>query len=92
MFQMTERQGLIVYINNFHVLRRLRRYGHIVYVSKRMRYVVLYVNRSLVEELKKEFDPPHSVTSVKPSEWPNIDPTVFRLSDVENANNQNNEE
>ncbi|MBM6954247.1 YlbG family protein [Limosilactobacillus coleohominis] len=92
MFQMTERQGLIVYINNFHVLRRLRRYGHIVYVSKRMRYVVLYVNRSLVEELKKKLEKLHSVTSVKPSEWPNIDPTVFRLSDVENANNQNNEE
>ena len=92
MFQMTERQGLIVYINNFHVLRRLRRYGHIVYVSKRMRYVVLYVNRSLVEELKKELEKLHSVTSVKPSEWPNIDPTVFRLSDVENANKQNNEE
>lgn len=92
MFQITERQGLIVYINNFHVLRRLRSYGHIVYVSKRMRYVVLYVNRSLVEELKKELEELHSVTSVKPSEWPNIDPTVFRLSDVENANNQNNEE
>ena len=90
MFQITERQGLIVYINNFHVLRRLRRYGHIVYFSKRMRYVVLYVNRSLVEELKKELEQLHSVTSVKPSEWPDIDPTVFRLSDVESANNQNN--
>ena len=47
-----------------------------------MRYVVLYVNRSLVEELKKELEQLHSVTSVKPSEWPDIDPTVFRLSDV----------
>ena len=92
MFHITERQGLIVYINNFHVLRRLRRYGHIVYVSKRMSYVVLYVNRSLVEELTKELEQLHSVTSVKLSEWPNIDPTVFRLSDVDNANNQNNEE
>lgn len=90
MFQITERQGLIVYINNFHVLRRLRLYGHIVYVSKRMHYVVLYVNKALAKELQVELTKLHNVTSVKLSEWPNIDSTVFRLTDAKN--DQSNEE
>lgn len=46
LFKITKRQGLIVYINNAHVLRRLRHYGHIMYYSRRLHYVVLYVNQS----------------------------------------------
>lgn len=81
MFKETERQGLVVFINNSHVLRRLRRYGHIMYVSKRMHYVILYVNRTAVLDIKEELLKLHNVVSVKLSEWPNIDQTVFRLAD-----------
>ena len=46
LFKITDRQGLVIYINNAHVLRRLRRYGHIMYYSRRLHYVILYVDQS----------------------------------------------
>lgn len=84
MFELTKRQGLIVHINNMHVLRRLSRYGHIMYVSKRLHYVVLYVNQATIEKTQMELEDLHNVTAVELSEWPNIDPTVFRLSKTKN--------
>ncbi|WP_251546979.1 YlbG family protein [Limosilactobacillus caecicola] len=77
MFELTKRQGLIVYINNKHVLRRLGRYGNIMYVSRRMHYVVLYVDQAEVEEVEPAIAKLHNVTSVEISQWPAIDPTVF---------------
>ena len=62
--------------------RRLRRYGHIMYYSRRLHYVILYVDQSKIEELKEKILALHNVTGVKLSEWPNIDPTVFRLTNT----------
>lgn len=84
MFELTKRQGLIVYINNSHVIRRLRHYGHIMYVSNRLHYVVLYVNQAVVKNVQTELEQLHNVTMVEVSEWPNIDPTVFRLAKTGN--------
>lgn len=92
MFKIKERQGLIVYINNFHVLRRLRRYGHIMYVSRRMHYVVMYVDRASAESLQEKLEKLYNVTHVEFSEWPNIDPTVFGLNEADKIINQHNEE
>lgn len=80
MFKIKPRQGLIIYINNSHVLRRIRHYGHIIYVSKRMHYVVLYVNRDQVSEIETSLNKLHNVTHVVKSQIPNLDPTVFNLA------------
>ena len=82
LFKITDRQGLVIYINNAHVLRRLRRYGHIMYYSRRLHYVILYVDQSKIEEVKEKILALHNVTRVERSEWPNIDPTVFRLTNT----------
>lgn len=79
MFEITQRQGLIVYINNSHVLRRIRHYGHIIYVSKRMHYVVLYVNQDQLNQIEQSLVNLHNVTKVIKSQLPNLDPTVFNL-------------
>lgn len=55
LFKITDRQGLVIDINNAHVLRRLRRYGHIMYYSRRLHYVILYVDQFKIEEVKKKF-------------------------------------
>ncbi|WP_082409138.1 DUF2129 domain-containing protein [Secundilactobacillus paracollinoides] len=39
-----EREDLVVYVSNLRQVRQLKRYGHVAYVSKRMRYAVIYVN------------------------------------------------
>ncbi|MCM0598794.1 YlbG family protein [Periweissella fabalis] len=43
-FEAITRRSLIVYMRNLRQVRNLRRYGNVEYVSRRMRYVVLYMN------------------------------------------------
>ncbi|CAH0418236.1 YlbG family protein [Periweissella ghanensis] len=43
-FNAPARRSLIVYMRNLRQVRNLRRYGNVEYVSRRMRYVVLYMN------------------------------------------------
>lgn len=53
---MTKRQGLIVYLNNVSNQYKLRRYGDIVYFSKKMDYCILYVNQKEAEEIIKNLN------------------------------------
>ncbi len=39
-----KRQGIIVWFQHMKNVRNLKRYGHIIYVSKKLRYAVIYVN------------------------------------------------
>ncbi|WAA10609.1 YlbG family protein [Fervidibacillus albus] len=39
-----QRQGIIVWLYSLKHVRQLRKYGNIHYVSKRLKYVVLYCN------------------------------------------------
>ena len=46
---MIERQGLIVYVNQLKHAKSLRKYGHVHFISKRLKYVVMYCNRDEIE-------------------------------------------
>ena len=48
---MTERQGLIVYVNQLKHAKSLRKYGHVHFISKRLKYVVMYCNRDEIESV-----------------------------------------
>lgn len=80
MFNLTPRRALIVYINSARVVRALRHYGMIEYVSRRMHYVVLYVDQENVEELSDKISHLRAVRRVEQSIRPDLDPT---LSDLE---------
>ncbi|WP_374721977.1 YlbG family protein [Peribacillus tepidiphilus] len=43
------RQGIIAYLHTLKQVKMLRRFGNVHYVSKRLKYVVLYTNVSDVE-------------------------------------------
>ncbi|MGM9928980.1 MAG: YlbG family protein [Bacillus sp. (in: firmicutes)] len=43
------RQGIIVYLHTLKQVKMLRRFGNIHYVSKKLKYVVLYTNMEDVE-------------------------------------------
>lgn len=47
--EMKERQGLIVYVNQLKTAKSLRKFGHVHYISRKMKYVVLYCNRDEIE-------------------------------------------
>lgn len=48
---MIERQGLIVYVNQLKHAKSLRKYGHVHFISKRLKYVVMYCNRDEIESV-----------------------------------------
>ena len=49
-FEMTARQGVIVYLYRLRQSRQLRKFGQIEYVSKRMKYLVLYMNQDQIKQ------------------------------------------
>lgn len=49
--QIQKRDGLIVWLNHTKYLRVLKRYGYVHYVSKRMKYAVMYCNHEMTESV-----------------------------------------
>ena len=71
MFELTERQGLVV--------RVLRHYGRIQYVSKHFHYVMMYVNHAQVAKVLPEIKQLRNVKRVELSPWQTLDPDVVDL-------------
>lgn len=49
---LVKRQGLVVWFQHMKNIKQLKRFGHLIYVSKRMRYAVIYVDQSMVEDIE----------------------------------------
>lgn len=49
----TPRQGLIVWFQHKRNIKQIKRFGHLIHVSKEMRYAVIYVNQDEVEEIEE---------------------------------------
>lgn len=49
-FEITQRQSIIVYLQHLKQSKQLRRYGSIQYISRKMKYAVLYLNKSDIDE------------------------------------------
>lgn len=47
---LVKRQGLIVWFQHMKNLRQIKKYGHLLYASKKLRYAVLYVDADRIEE------------------------------------------
>lgn len=47
----SKRQGIIVWVYNLKNVKALRRFGNIHYVSRRMKYVVLYCSQEKADKL-----------------------------------------
>jgi uncharacterized protein YlbG (UPF0298 family) len=65
-----ERQGLIIWLYNLKHSKSLRRFGNIHYISKRMKYVVLYCNREEIDMLEEKFTSMPFVRKVEQSYKP----------------------
>ncbi len=69
-FEENPRQGVIVYLYRLRNSRQLRKFGQIQYISKKMKYVVLYMDQANVEgnieRLKKLKFVKHVEPSVRP--------------------------
>ncbi|SDN24426.1 YlbG family protein [Alkalicoccus daliensis] len=47
----TERVGLAVYIQSLKQVKQLKRFGHVHYASKKMKYVILYCDLDKSEDV-----------------------------------------
>lgn len=71
-FEAVARRGIIVFVYSLKQVRNLRRYGVVHYVSKRMKYVVLYVNETEVDNAVSKLERLHFVREVSLSHRPDI--------------------
>lgn len=75
----TKRQGIIVWFQHMKNVKQIKRYGHLIYVSRRMRYAVVYVNQADLKELVRKLDGLSFVSKVEVSYKP------FVRTDFENS-------
>lgn len=85
-FEIQARQSLIVYTYSLKQTRQLKRYGTVMYVSKKMRYVVLYVNREDVTSLTEQLSKLRFVKRVVASARPEISETFNGVAEEMNGN------
>lgn len=49
-----KRQGLIVWYQRRRNIKHLKRFGHLIYASKKQKYGIIYVNQSDIEEIEEK--------------------------------------
>jgi uncharacterized protein YlbG (UPF0298 family) len=67
---MIERQGIIVYLHHLKQAKSLRKYGHVHYISRKMKYVVLYCDQVDIDDTIRKLERLPSVKKVLPSYRP----------------------
>lgn len=65
-----ERIGLAVWLKSNKHVRSLRRFGNIIYVSKQMKYVIIYCDKNQIEDTIQKISDLPFVTLVQPSSKP----------------------
>lgn len=71
-FKEKKREGLIVYLYHLRNSRQLRKFGTIHYVSRKMKYVVLYINTENEAEIVKRLQSLHFFKKVDVSLRPQL--------------------
>lgn len=69
---MNARQGLIVYVHQLKHAKSLRKYGHVHYISRKLKYVVLYCNQDEIEALQTKIQRLPFVKNVVQSHRPEV--------------------
>ena len=75
-FEVRKRQGVFVYLYHLKQSKQLRKYGSIQYVSRKMKYVLLYLDRIQVEETESKLKQLRYFKEVIVSKRPEL-PTNF---------------
>lgn len=72
-FEIIKRRGLIVWVYSLKQLKNLKKFGLLHYVSRKMKYVVLYLNEETFEETEERIRKLHFVRNVERSYRPDIE-------------------
>lgn len=74
-FELIERQALVVWLYTLKQVKNIRKFGHVHFISNRLRYVILYVNRDEQDEIIEKLNKLHFVQKVEVSYRDDIDMT-----------------
>lgn len=76
---MRDRQGLIVYVHHLKQAKSLRKFGHVHFISRKLKYAVLYMDQEVIESTKAKLLKLPYVKQVLESQRP------FLKTEYENA-------
>ena len=68
-----KRRCLIVWVYSLKQLKTLKRYGLVHYVSRKMKYVVIYMNEEEIETAEEKISGLHFVRRVERSYRPDVE-------------------
>lgn len=72
-FEITHRRSLIVWVYSLRQLKTLKKFGTIAYVSRKMKYVVIYMDEENISKNQLALEKLHFVREVEPSYRPDIE-------------------
>ncbi|MFV0558519.1 MAG: YlbG family protein [Enterococcus sp.] len=72
-FKLTPRRGLIVWVYSLRQLKNLKRFGFVHYVSRKLKYVVIYLDEKDFAEKCAKIEKLHFVRQVEASYRPDIE-------------------
>jgi uncharacterized protein YlbG (UPF0298 family) len=72
-FSIQERRLVVVWVYSLKQLKNLRRFGSIQYISRRMKYVLIYMNEENVAESMEKINRLHFVRRVEKSFRPDVE-------------------
>ncbi|MFC4025448.1 YlbG family protein [Oceanobacillus longus] len=75
----TNRQGIVVWFQHMKNIKQLKRYGNLIYTSKKLRYAIIYVDQAEIEEVEIKMMKHSFVSKIERSYKP------FIRTDFENA-------
>ncbi|UOQ43154.1 DUF2129 domain-containing protein [Halobacillus salinarum] len=68
----TKRQGIIVYFQHMKNIRQIKKHGHLIHASKKLKYALVYVNQDQIEEKMERLERLPFVSRVVPSYKPYV--------------------
>ncbi|MDF0478669.1 YlbG family protein [Vagococcus sp. PNs007] len=71
-FELTPRRSLIVWVYNLRQLKTLKKFGPVAYVSRKMKYVIIYMDESAIEQARGALEKLHFVKGVDYSYRPDV--------------------
>jgi len=74
-----KRQGIIVWFQHRRNIKHIKKYGNLIYVSKKMRYAIIYVEQSKIDSIESDLLKLPFISKVERSYKP------FLKTDYENA-------
>ena len=85
---MNDRQGLIVYVHHLKQAKSLRKYGHVQFISRKLKYVVMYCDLDQIEAISTKLQKLPFVKEVSPSYRPFVK-TEYENSKTDKAKEYN---